>query len=157
MVTGNQGFDLTACIRVSIWTPSGRVHGIQLRSPTVNSLIWQKKTVIFKTFSTVFPGWKTATRQETSFPASSPTRTRERDYSENAGHDVVRQNKESLDILNEVKSFQFLRPATKSIYFYFISFTYQPEFHPITSSRYYSLSNVWIDRPLKPSSDVTTP
>ena len=27
--------------------------------------------------------------------------------------------------------------------------------HPITSSRYYSLSNVWIDRPLMSSSDVT--
>ena len=39
MVTGNQGFYLTACIRVFIWTPSGCVHGIQLRSPTVNSLI----------------------------------------------------------------------------------------------------------------------
>ena len=51
--------------------------------------------------------------------------------------------------------------------FRFVSYTYdppiyditswKPEFHPITSSRYYSLSNVWIDRPLMPSSDVTTP
>ena len=47
MVTGNQGFDITACIRVFIWTPSGRVHGIQLRSPTVNRLIWQKKKQLF--------------------------------------------------------------------------------------------------------------
>ena len=32
----------------------------------------------------------------------------------------------------------------------------EPEFDPITSSRYYSLGKVSIDRPLMPSSDVTT-
>ena len=31
-----------------------------------------------------------------------------------------------------------------------------PDFQTITSSRFYSLRNVWIDRPLMPSSDVTT-
>ena len=34
--------------------------------------------------------------------------------------------------------------------------TFQPEFQMITSSHFYSLSNVWIDLPLMPSSDVTT-
>ena len=33
----------------------------------------------------------------------------------------------------------------------------KPEFQTSNSSRFYSLSNVWIDQPLMPSSDVTTP
>ena len=33
----------------------------------------------------------------------------------------------------------------------------KPEFQTSTSSRFYYLSNIWIDQPLKLSSDVTTP
>ena len=59
MATENQGFDLTTfCTRIPIWI-------------TVNRLIWKKISYAnFKTFSTVFPGRKKATRQATSFPAS---------------------------------------------------------------------------------------
>ena len=82
------------------------VYGIRLRSLTVNRLICQKeKSVIFKTFSTVFTGWKKATRQATSFPASS--RTRGKDYWGNPGNDVVRHRHPQ----RRVKSFHFFTPT----------------------------------------------
>ena len=76
MATGNQGFDLTAfCTRIPIWMVAFTVFGYVLSRLT--DLFEKKKSVIFnfKTFSTVFPGWKKATRQAISFPASSRTRT----------------------------------------------------------------------------------
>ena len=50
------------------------------------------------------------------------------------------------------------RRQTPCFYYIFLVYSYtKNRENLITSSRSYSLSNVWIDWPLMPSSDVTTP
>ena len=69
MATGSQGFDLTAfCTRIPIWMVAFTVLGYVLSRLTD----WfEKKSVIFnfKTFSTVFPGWKESHKTSNLVPS----------------------------------------------------------------------------------------
>ena len=62
MATRNQGFELTACIRVSIWIVAFTVFDYVLSRLTDSFA--KKKSVIFKTFSTVLPGMEKKPRDK---------------------------------------------------------------------------------------------